>query len=379
MAAREYATAAVPAAAERVSRQATTIAANTAAGQVLALQMAAGNRAVAELVRPRQPTLARCAGRCSCGGKCGSADTSCSGPEPALVRRQTPQRRTLRRTRTPVIQRSPGSPAGGCGVCYGSPRAAGIVAHELITSAFETFYRGLVVTELPFFAPAPGDEDGRLDLAQPTPTGFNIGEIKPANAAGLLQADVDLMWYEAQIRRLFGMRVGRMTLPPPPMSLVFPNPQAPGCPAQGLTVERWPQPDGIYVYSCEPDFSELVRDQRCRCGRRREPVRVPVPVPAPEPARRPVRAPRTVLEKIRDFVNDAVEGGRNAEEAARRFLEENPEVRQYLAAALIGAAILIVIITLAEDIATLGAGLLDDPASFAAAFALVRVAQQMGR
>jgi nitrous oxidase accessory protein NosD len=61
----------------------------------------------------------------------------------------------------------------------------------------------------------------------------------------------------------------------------------------------------------------------------------------------------------------------NAEEAARRFLAENPEVR-YL---LIGAAIAIVIATLAEDIATLGAGILDDPASLAVAYALVRVAQ----
>ena len=275
-----------------------------------------------------------------------------------------------------VLQRSPGSPAGGCGVCHGTPRAAGIVAHEIIGRAFEMYYRGLVHREFPFVAPAPGDENGRLDLVMPTPTGFDIGEIKPANAAGLLQADLDLMWYEAQISRFFNMRVGRMTLPPPPMSLVFPNPQAPGCPAQQLNVMRWPQPGGIYLYSCEPDFSVLVRDPRCRCrSRQREPVPVPVPAPAP----RPVRAPKTVLEKVREFVDGVVAGGRDAEEAARRFLEENPDVARYLAAAAIGGAIIIVVLTLAEDIATLGAGIADDPASFAAAFALVRVAQQMAR
>ncbi len=71
--------------------------------------------------------------------------------------------------------------------------------------------------------------------------------------------------------------------------------------------------------------------------------------------------------------------GRDAEEAARRFLEANPDVARYLAAAAIGGAIIIVVLTLAEDIATLGAGIADDPASSAAAFALVRVAQQMAR
>jgi hypothetical protein len=84
-----------------------------------------------------------------------------------------------------------------------------------------------------------------------------------------------------------------------------------------------------------------------------------------------------VLQKVREFVDGVVAGGRDAEEAARRFLEENPDVARYLAAAAIGGAIIIVVVTLAEDIATLGAGIADDPASFAAAFALVRVAQQM--
>jgi hypothetical protein len=254
-------------------------------------------------------------------------------------------------------------------VCYGHPRNAGIAAHAIIAAAFRATYGFQVLTELEFLAPSPGDDNGRLDLAVPTAEGFDIGEIKPANAAGLLDGDRDLLWYELQLARLFNMRVGRMTLPPPPMTLSFPNPQAPGCPSQELIVERWPQPGGIYVYSCEPDFSVLVRDERCRCDRRRRPVPDPVPVPAPE--RRPVRAPRTALQKVRDFINEVVEGGANAEEAARQFLRDNPEVRYYL----IGAAVLIVVVTLAEDIATLGAGLLDDPASFAAALALVRVAQ----
>ncbi len=102
---------------------------------------------------------------------------------------------------------------------------------------------------------------------------------------------------------------------------------------------------------------------------------IPVPQRVPETRRQPARvrspAQRSQLEQIRQFVRQVVESGEAAEEAARRFLEANPELR-YL---LIGAAIAVVVATIAEDIATLGAGLLDDPASIAVAYALVRVAQ----
>jgi hypothetical protein len=45
------------------------------ADAVLALQASAGNQAVARAVAARQgPTLARCSGRCTCGGSCGKQD-----------------------------------------------------------------------------------------------------------------------------------------------------------------------------------------------------------------------------------------------------------------------------------------------------------------
>lgn len=152
-----------------------------------------------------------------------------------------------RRVKGRALQRSPGSPAGGCGVCYGSARHAGIAAHAIIGAAFARFYGDRVIPEFPFLAPSPGDDNGRVDLVMPTADGYDIGEINSANAAGLLAGDRDLLWYEMQIRRLFNMRVGRMTLPPPPISLTFPISQA-GCPAQALFVERWPEPAGIYTY-----------------------------------------------------------------------------------------------------------------------------------
>ncbi|MFL5899997.1 MAG: hypothetical protein ACJ75S_02185 [Solirubrobacterales bacterium] len=60
-------------------------------------------------------------------------------------------------------------------------------------------------------------------------------------------------------------------------------------------------------------------------------------------------------------------------------MAQHPEVVGYIKAAMIGAAIAIVVATIIEDIATLGAGILDDPASFAAAWALVRAALEIGQ
>jgi hypothetical protein len=295
--------------------------------------------------------------------------------------------------RTPVVQRhagarlrrSIGSPAGGCGVCYGSAANAGTQAHIVIQEAFRAMY-SLVATELPLL-PSPSDDNGRLDLAMPVLPGIAIGEIKPANPAGLLQGDLDLFWYEQQIARL-GVPTTRLRLPPPP-PIVFPNPGLPGCPPQTLFV--LPPLHGIYRYYCEPDFSELIADPRCACGPR---VPVPVPVPVPEKEKRRVKDPglrplwepeplpaparRRVLEEIHEFIRQVVKSGEDATEAARRFLAQHPELVQFVKGVAIGAAIAIVVATIIEDIATLGAGLADDPASFAAAYALVKAAMEIG-
>jgi hypothetical protein len=157
----------------------------------------------------------------------------------------------------PIVQRLPGSPAGGCGVCYGSPKLAGAAAHALIQAVFNP----LVSAEFPL-APSPSDDNGRLDLA--LFTGVNsvqIGEIKPANPAGLLQGDLDLFWYEEQLAKL-GFKVSRMVLPPPLAPIEFPSLAPPPCPpVQQLFVD--PPVNGIYTYWCMPDFKELIG--RCPC------------------------------------------------------------------------------------------------------------------
>jgi hypothetical protein len=173
---------------------------------------------------------------------------------------------------TPEIQRLPGSPAGGCGVCYGDPANAGTAAHTEIEAAFRLLYPQIVTTEFPLL-PSPTDDNGRLDLAMLTgPNTFGIGEIKPANPAGLMSGDSDLFWYEDQLRAL-GFAVGRLVLPPPLAPIPFPTLAPPPCPAtHDLYVD--PPVHGVYTYWCIPDFAELVG--QCPC---RQPPPPPVRVP----------------------------------------------------------------------------------------------------
>lgn len=183
----------------------------------------------------------------------------------------------------PIVQRLPGSPAGGCGVCYGTPKNAGIAAHVLIQAAFNP----LVSTEFPLL-PSPSDENGRLDLARFTdPDSVQIGEIKPANPAGLIEGDLDLFWYEEQLTKL-GFKVSRMVLPPPVAALDFPSLAPPPCPStQKLFVD--PPAHGIYTYWCMPDFSQLIGQCPCLKG--------PPPIPVPERAKEKVSEKKKVREK----------------------------------------------------------------------------------
>jgi len=122
-----------------------------------------------------------------------------------------------------------------------------------------------------------------------------------------------------------------------------------------IVTQQYPDAPGVIVY--------------WKRRRKRQPetekVRVRQPMPATD------RTWQDALRAIKKFLEDVVQGGLDAEAAAQRFLQENPWVQDFL----IGAAITIVVATIIEDIVTLGAGLLDDPASMAAAFALVRIAQ----
>jgi hypothetical protein len=266
-----------------------------------------------------------------------------------------------------TIRRSPGSPAGGCGLCYGNTRAVGNAAHDIVQQAMMLNYP-FILTELQLL-PSTGDDNGFLDLAY-----FHgnhevtIGEIKPANAQGLLQGDLDLFWYESQLMSL-GFRVHRMILPPPLVTLPFPTLAPPSCPqTQQLFID--PPVHGIYTYFCEPDFSVLIRSCDCRRGRRPVPVPVPVPVPAPLPR---TATERSRWQQIRQFVEELIESGQDAEEAIRNFLRSHPDLINIVIAAGIAG----LIATIGEDIITAGVGILDDLVTIPIFAQMVRIAWQL--
>jgi hypothetical protein len=136
-----------------------------------------------------------------------------------------------------------------------------------------------------------------------------------------------------------------------------------------------------------PEFSGVVVYYKRRRRRVTEPLPVPLPVPvtAPDqqsaedrnrrtnPQQQPVLIPQPAMQQIREFLRQVVESAQNAEEAARQFLQQHPELVNVIKA----AAITIFLATIAEDILTLGAGIADDPATIAAAAALWRVATQL--
>ncbi len=88
-----------------------------------------------------------------------------------------------------------------------------------------------------------------------------------------------------------------------------------------------------------------------------------VPIPIPVPARAPETSPSPVLvrehttwEIIRDFAEQAIRTGQTSKEVIENFLRAHPGLINLI----IAAGITGLIATFAEDIATLGAGILDD-------------------
>jgi hypothetical protein len=266
-----------------------------------------------------------------------------------------------------AIQRSPGSPAGGCGLCYGTPANVGREAHIIIQEVMEGVYP-VMETEAPL-APSPGDENGFLDLLVVNGLDIQIGEIKPANARGLLDGERDLLWYEAQIRAVMGdhMSVSRMDLPTPVGALPFPTLAPANCPqVQELFVD--PPIDGIYTYFCEPDYSVLIRECDCRTGRRPAPRTVTVTSPAPQ-----TEEERSRLRRLADFLQELVESGAALEPAIRRFLNDNRDLIHFVLAA--GVAALIAVF--GKDIVTAGTTILTDVVLVPIIAMLMRIAWSM--
>ncbi|MGA2395342.1 MAG: DUF4157 domain-containing protein [Candidatus Lustribacter sp.] len=277
-----------------------------------------------------------------------SANVSAPAGEPAVARFVTVEQ-----------------PAAGCGVCQG-PQAAGQAAHELVQMDFQAALP-VGLEELHFAGPGG---NGFLDLAIATPTGLQIGEIKPANGNGYAEGASDMIFYLSAVAAAFpGTTVTPMTKIFAPWVSIFPNPVAGGgCPAQNLFVN--PPLNGVYGYWCDPTFKDLVKNPNCKCKKDEEPKKVPVPVVGPSKEK---KDQPSSIQRVTEFVEGVIAAGAfDVEAAARQFLQENPDLVDFL----IGGAIFLIVAMIAQDIVTAGAGIADNPLIIAIVGTLMRVAQQ---
>jgi ferredoxin len=92
-------------------------------------------------------------------------------------------------------------------------------------------------------------------------------------------------------------------------------------------------------------------------------------------AQRPIPvAPVDVLNRLRELLRQLAMSGTNYNIVITTFLKHNPDIVVYIQSALIGAAVVVVVGTLIEDILSGGFGILDDWLHFMMAYRLVRFA-----
>lgn len=178
------------------------------------------------------------------------------------------------------IHRAARGSAGGCGICMNDPggKEAGTIAHAEIQMAFAASNPDLMaeyaipVVEPGVTPPFVPEVDLSYVTHGKSQKTISIGEIKPLDDAGK-QAGIareKLKDYARELRANTSLQfdeVIRMTDAPPPGPIPFFNPShPPGCPPQMIYVQL--TEPGIYQYYCEPPFSTLVKDPRCKCKKK---------------------------------------------------------------------------------------------------------------
>ncbi len=156
-------------------------------------------------------------------------------------------------------------PAGGCGVCKGTAKQAGIDAHSIVQAAYKAVYPD-ALTEFPVPQKPGASRPLRVDLARWRGDGqrtLAIGEIKPANERGYTDGVTSIAKY------LFGIGAIDPDLKLVPLTEIappafYPNVEGgPTCPTQKLFV--YPPVGGVYGYHCIPGFQELISSGLCKC------------------------------------------------------------------------------------------------------------------
>lgn len=202
---------------------------------------------------------------------------------------------TLQQNTYGIMHRERRGAAAGCGICMNDPGGmkAGAIAHTEVQLAMGA-HNPDIIGEFPI--PVVDDDETapfvpKVDLLRIQETKsqriVHIGEIKPLDDANE-QADVartKLKDYARELKANASLKIDevfRMTDPPPPEKLHFFNPEKPAtCPDQEIKVQR--TEPGIYQYYCEPPWSQLVADSRCKCKKKPEEDKKPEAVPVAKP------------------------------------------------------------------------------------------------
>ncbi len=93
------------------------------------------------------------------------------------------------------------------------------------------------------------------------------------------------------------------------------------------------------------------------------------PVPAP-----PIVVPVSVVDKFKHLIDRLRQNFQQANKIIAEFLQQNPELVNYIKGAAVGAGITIIVGTILEDIITAGGGIADDWACFVLSYRIIRYA-----
>lgn len=223
-----------------------------------------------------------------------------------------------------IMHRAARGAAGGCGICMNDPggKNAGKIAHTEVQLAMGAHNPDIIGEFLvPVVSGGAVPFTPSVDLARIEETKsqriVHIGEIKPLDDAGVWvkEARNKLEHYAIELKANPDLKIDevfKMKEPPPTERLHFFNPAKPLlCPDQEIKVQL--TEPGIYQYYCEPPFSTLVKDPRCKCDKKqpkKDPIQVPVAKPQAEPKdvkdTKPDQKPKEVPTGVDDGVPDWV-------------------------------------------------------------------------
>jgi hypothetical protein len=194
-------------------------------------------------------------------------------------------------------------------------KAIGRDAHELIQAEFRAKYSPFLETNRHFAIPGKKTyiiSEGFPDLVLNTPTGFKVGEIKPANPEGYFEGDAKIEIYRNIITRQFpSLTFEPLDLPPVP-PIPFVDLQALGCPPQALYVS--PPVRGVYGYLCVPPFQQLRAECKCKNDQK------PRPFPKKQEQDERKKSPRKERRTLPDLVPALEAAAATASLAAMAFL-----------------------------------------------------------